>query len=112
MGIVAIYNMSCCNREIVAGRFHNPDASAALVSKSYCPHGCKVKKGHTVPMNFVEYRVDSLIPKELLATWKYGKSGDLWHKYDRERKRRIEAAGQGYAPETKAKRGKKNELLS
>jgi len=104
--MVAIFRMSCCGREVVSGRFQGIEGHTS--HKPVCPHGCKAKHKGGIPMQFVEYKVESMVPEALMKTWKRGHStGDPWHKYNREWLKRKEAESQGVQPDKAKRRGKK-----
>jgi hypothetical protein len=102
VSMVALFAMSCCVRQIIHGRFMGQDG--AVITKSSCPFGCVIRnKKDGVAIRFVEYKTESMVSPELRKRWKYGQSGDLWPKYNREWLKRKEAVDQGRAPEPKAK---------
>jgi hypothetical protein len=105
ISMLAIFEMSCCGRKLIHGNFMGQEGIP--ITKAKCPFGCVLRnKKDRVAIRFVEYKTESMIDTELLKRWKYGKSGDLWHKYNREWLKRKEAAAQGQEPEQKKKRGK------
>lgn len=105
MSMCAIFEMSCCGRKVIHGRFMGQDG--AVITKPKCPFGCEItNKKDGVAIRFVEYKTENLCSPELLKRWKY-KSTDLWPKYDREWRKKKEAVDQGRAPEPKEKKGKK-----
>ena len=77
-----------------------------------CRYGCVAKKGlrgrtERAGLTFVRYEFDDTISPELMRTCRFpDKSGDLWHKYNREWLKRKEAAEQGVQVESKNKRQK------
>jgi hypothetical protein len=104
--MVAIFQMSCCERKLIHGRYAGHDG--VPITKSKCPFGCVTRnKKDGVAIRFVELKVESMVAPELLDRWKYGKSGDLWHKYNRQWLKAKEAVDQGRAPEPKWKKAKK-----
>lgn len=104
--MVAIFEMSCCGRKLIHGRYAGHDG--VLITKSSCPFGCVIRnKKAGVAIRFVELKVESMVAPELLKRWKYANAPDLWHKYNRAWLKSKEAVDQGRAPESKEKKEKK-----
>jgi hypothetical protein len=73
MGMVAVFALGCCGREVVAGRFKGHDENPP--TKPKCPFGCEPRflfgKLQRVKMEFLRHESEDMIAPELLATWEW-----------------------------------------
>lgn len=86
--MVAVFTLTCCQNEIVFGRFRGNEMYPP--SMAVCPNGCAPK---TLPngrperfvLQFMRYQSEELLTPELRATWPLleHKGEDYWHKHNR-----------------------------
>src|SRR5262245_36871725 len=74
MGMVAIFELLCCHREIVHGRFKGSDMNPPAVRQ--CPNGCEPRfhpngRLKHFELKFLRYQSEDRMPTELFATWRF-----------------------------------------
>lgn len=84
MSMVAIFALSCCDREIVHGRFRGDTMYLPSVAK--CPFGCANKldprnRPEHVTLKFLRHQEETTLTPELLATNpRLETDSPAWHK--------------------------------